>query len=90
MITTMSSNKINTFEELRLFLEMNARATECHVYPYGYKDEETSEDPIKVLHGVEETIEWIKENPACVEWGEMTGYLVVVFNRDGFYREVIF
>ena len=88
--TQTRGNQIYTLEELRFFLDWIACATECHIYPYGYEDKETSEDPIKVLHGAEETINWIKENPAYPVWGEMTGYMVVIFNRAGFYCEVIF
>lgn len=88
--TRTNASRIFTIPELQNFLAWDVQATECHIYPYGYDDGETSEDPIACLHGVEETIQWIKENPAYPTWGEMTGYLVVVFNRAGYSCEVIF
>lgn len=90
MTTTMNMNQIYTLKDLEFFLDRIANATDCHIYPYGYEDKETSEDPIKVLHGVDETINWVKENPAYAEWGEMTGYVVVVFNNAGFYCDLIY
>lgn len=90
MTATMNGNQIYTLKDLEFFLDRIACATECHIYPYGYEDKETSEDPIEVLHGVKETMDWITENPAYPVWGDMTGYLVVIFNRAGFYCEVIF
>lgn len=88
-VTRINAGRIFTIPELQYFLDWCAQATECHIYPYGYDDGETSEDPIACLHGVEETIQWIKENPARPTWGEKTGYLVVVFNRAGYSCEVI-
>lgn len=88
--TRTNASRIFTIPELQYFLDWCVQATECHIYPYGYGDGETSEDPIACLHGVEETIQWIKENPAYPTWGKMTGYLVVVFNRAGYSCEVIF
>lgn len=90
MTATMNVNQITTLPELQFFLDWCVQATECHIYPYGYEDKETSEDPIACLHGVDETIKWIAENPAHSTWGEMTGYLVVVFNHAGYSCEVIF
>ena len=90
MTTTMNSNQIYTLQELRFFLDWCVQATECHIYPYGYDDKDTSEDPIACLHGVDETINWIYENPAYCKWGEMIGYMVVYFNDAGSCGGVIF
>ena len=90
MTTTMNANRFYTIPELRHFLDRIATATECHIYPYGYDDGETSEDPIACLHSVDETIRWIEENPAYLMWGEMTGYEIVVFNKAGYYTTVVF
>ena len=90
MTTTMNGNQIHTLPELQFFLDWCVQATECHIYPYGYEDKETSEDPIEVFHSVADTVNWIKDNPAYSTWGEMTGYLIVVFNGGGFSCEVIF
>ena len=90
MKTAMTENRIHTNEELRFFLDWIAQATECHVYDYDYMSEESSEDPVAQLFGVDETMNWIVENPAYNRGGEMAGYLVEVFNRAGHYCEIIF
>ena len=90
MTTTINRNQIFTVPDLRAYLEATG-AWECHIYPYGYDDEETSEDPIAQLFGIDETMNWIMENPAYCTWGELTGYMVVIFNHNRDYvDEVIF
>lgn len=90
MTTTINRNQIFTVPDLRAYLEAMG-AWECHIYPYGYEDKETSEDPIQQIFGLDETMNWIMENPAYCDWGEMTGYMVVIFNHNrDFVDEVIF
>ena len=89
MTTMMNQNKIYSEPDLRAFLETKD-VTECHIYPYGYYDEETSEDPIAQLFGIDETMNWIAENPAYSTWGEQTGYMVVAFNHSGYADAALF
>lgn len=90
MKTAMNENRIYSYEDLRFFLDWIAQATECHVYDYDYASKDSSEDPVAQLFGVNETLNWIAENPAYSRGGEMAGYQLEVFNRAGFYCEVIF
>lgn len=88
---TRDRNHLFTYDDLRAYLEAHD-GWECHVYSYGYEDKDTCEDPIVQIFGIDETIEWIKENPAYLAYrSEMIGYMVVFFdhNRD-FVDEVIF
>lgn len=80
-------NQIFTIPELRDYLEsMNAH--ECRIHLYGYYDDESSEDPIEQIFGIDETMQWINEHPAYFTNGETIGYLIVVFGRS--VEEVIF
>ena len=90
MMNTTIDNRIYSLPELRYFLDWITQATECHIYPYGYDDGETSEDPIACLNGVDETINWIMNHPAYSTWGKMTGYQVTIFNADGYSCDVVF
>ena len=84
MTNTMS--KIFSIPELRSFLEA-VDAYEIHVFPYGYDDGETSEDPIKQIFGAEEAVAWIMDNPSYSVWGEMTGYMIVAFDHSRNYAD---
>lgn len=84
----MTMNKTYSYPELRSTLE-SLNATECRIHAYGYEDKEVSEDPIQQIFGLEESMKWIAENPAYSFWGEMTGYMIVVFGNDGKYAGTI-
>ena len=78
------TTKVFSTPELREYLA-SAGANECHIYPYGYYDGETSEDPIQQIFGQEEAMSWIAENPAYSVWGELTGYMIVIFDINRNY-----
>ena len=63
----------------------------CNIFPYGYYDGETSEDPIQTIDGLDNIINWIIDNPSYPEWGEDIGYLIVTMNSNGEYAgDVVF
>lgn len=73
------TKRIYSVPDLREYLD-SVDAYAANIFPCGYYDEMTSEDPIMGIDGREEIMNWILENPSYIEWGEMIGYMIVVSN----------
>ena len=84
-----STMNVFTIKEVREYLE-SVNATECRVHDYSYEEKDCSEDPIAQLFSVADTVAWLEQNPAYNRGGEDAGYLLVIFNAEGFVEELIF
>ena len=77
---TTTEIRLYSFEEIRNFAE-SVNMTVCHVYYYGFEDEETGEDPHGVLHTVDSLIEFLR-NDVDYNYYEI-GHMLVIYDDHG-------